>query len=134
MEVSKDTLNGTSRMFILGSYYCADNLSEWSFQLECLTAKLRKEHKCRNTEKSKVLLLGSPIYFPNYKVPFLIEEVGLELLLQADYTTLSMQDCRMEWMQKERKMGKEIPDAVKWFRLASYMVLVVMPFFLSSRY
>lgn len=25
MEVSKDTLNGTSRMFILGSYYCADN-------------------------------------------------------------------------------------------------------------
>jgi benzoyl-CoA reductase/2-hydroxyglutaryl-CoA dehydratase subunit BcrC/BadD/HgdB len=88
MEVSKDTLNGTSRMFILGSYYCADNLSEWNFQLECLTARLRKEHKCRNTKKSKVLLLGSPIYFPNYKVPFLIEEVGLELLLQADYTML----------------------------------------------
>ena len=102
MEVSKDTLNGTSRMFILGSYYCADNLSEWSFQLECLTARLRKEHKCRNTEKSKVLLLGSPIYFPNYKVSFLIEEVGLELLLQADYTTLSTQDCRLERMQKER--------------------------------
>lgn len=102
MEVSKDTLNGTSRMFILGSYYCADNLSEWNFQLECLTARLRKEHKCRNTEKSKVLLLGSPIYFPNYKVPFLIEEVGLELLLQADYTTLSTQDCRLERMQKER--------------------------------
>ncbi len=33
-----------------------------------------------------------------------------------------------------KKMGKEIPDAVKWFRLASYMVLVVMPFFLSSRH
>ena len=33
-----------------------------------------------------------------------------------------------------KKMGKEIPDAIKWFRLASYMVLVVMPFFLSSKY
>ena len=33
-----------------------------------------------------------------------------------------------------KKMGKEIPDAVKWFRLASYVVLMVMPFFLSSRY
>ena len=33
-----------------------------------------------------------------------------------------------------KKMGKEISDAVKWFRLASYMVLVVMPFFLSSKY
>lgn len=33
-----------------------------------------------------------------------------------------------------KKMGKEIPDAVKWFRLASYVVLMVMPFFLTSRY
>ena len=31
-----------------------------------------------------------------------------------------------------KKMRKEIPDAVKWFRLASYMVLMVMPFFLTS--
>ena len=33
-----------------------------------------------------------------------------------------------------KKMRKEIPDAVKWFRLASYVVLIVMPFFLTSRY
>lgn len=102
MEVSQGTMSGSSRMFILGSYYCADSLSEWSFQLECLTARLRKEQKQKNNEKSKVLLLGSPVYFPNYKVPFLIEEVGLELFLQADYTSLSMQDCiGLESMQKE---------------------------------
>ncbi|MDE7184974.1 MAG: 2-hydroxyacyl-CoA dehydratase family protein [Lachnospiraceae bacterium] len=102
MEVSQDTLDGTSRMFILGSYYCADNLSEWSVQLKCLTDRLRKEHKRRNNKKSKVLLLGSPVYFPNYKVPFLIEDAGLELFLQADYTTLSMQGCiGLERLQKE---------------------------------
>lgn len=33
-----------------------------------------------------------------------------------------------------RKMGKEIPDAVKWFRLASYFLLMIMPFILTSRY
>lgn len=33
-----------------------------------------------------------------------------------------------------KKIGKEIPDAVKWFRLASYVMLMVMPFFLTSRY
>lgn len=93
IEVSEGILNGTGRMFVLGSYYCTDNLSEWSFRLECLTARLRKENKCQNNGKSKVLLLGSPVYFPNYKVPFLIEEAGLEIFLQADYTTLSMQDC-----------------------------------------
>lgn len=102
MEASQDTLDGTGRMFVLGSYYCADDLSEWSFQLESLTDKLRKARKYRNSGKSKVLLLGSPVYFPNYKVPFLIEEAGLELSLQADYTTLSMQGCTgREWMGKK---------------------------------
>lgn len=103
MEASQDTLDGTGRMFILGSYYCTDNLPEWSVQLKCLTDRLRKEHKRRNSEKCKVLLLGSPVYFPNYKVPFLIEEAGLELFFQADYTTLSMQDdLGLEQMQKEK--------------------------------
>lgn len=104
MEVSQDTLDGTGRMFILGSYYCADNLSEWCVQLKYLTDRLRKEHKRHNSERSKVLLLGSPVYFPNYKVPFLIEEAGLELFFQADYTTLSMQDdsgLERMWGEKE---------------------------------
>ena len=102
MEASQGTMSGSSRMFILGSYYCAANLSEWSFQLECLTARLRKGRKHRNDEKSKVLLIGSPVYFPNYKVPFLIEEVGLELFLQADYTSLSIQgNIWLESMRKE---------------------------------
>lgn len=102
MEVSQGMMSGSSRMFISGSYYCADNLSEWCYQLGCLTSRLRKEQKYKNNEKSKVLLLGSPVYFPNYKVPFLFEETGLELFLQADYTSLSMQGCiELESMQKE---------------------------------
>ncbi len=102
MEASQDTLDGTGRMFVLGSYYCADDLSEWSFQLESLTDRLQKARKRRDSGKSKILLLGSPVYFPNYKVPFLIEEAGLELSLQADYTTLSMQGCTgQEWMGKK---------------------------------
>ncbi|MDE6602211.1 MAG: 2-hydroxyacyl-CoA dehydratase family protein [Lachnospiraceae bacterium] len=110
MEVSENTLNGTVRMFILGSYYCADHLSEWSFQLKCLTERLRKERKRRNHEKSKVLLLGSPVYFPNYKVPFLIEEAGLALFQQADYTTLSMQDYRESGAMRQERGA----DAFYW--------------------
>lgn len=101
LEVSKDIISGTSRMFILSSYYCTSNLSEWSHQLECLTAKLRKEKAISKSQKGKVLLLGSPIYFPNYKIPFLIEETGLEICLQADYTTLSLQNSGcLNQMQK----------------------------------
>lgn len=32
------------------------------------------------------------------------------------------------------KMDREIPGAVKWFRLASYVLLMIMPFFVTSRY
>ena len=42
-------------------------------------------------DTGRVLLLGSPIYFPNYKIPFLIEETGMEICAQADYTTLHLQ-------------------------------------------
>lgn len=31
-----------------------------------------------------------------------------------------------------KKMGREIPGAVKWFRLASYVLLALMPFCLTS--
>lgn len=33
-----------------------------------------------------------------------------------------------------KKMGREIPEAVKWFRLASYVLLMVMPFFITPIY
>ena len=31
-----------------------------------------------------------------------------------------------------QKMGREIPEVVKWFRLASYMLLMVLPFVLKE--
>ena len=91
LSASKGVLSGTGRMFVLNSYYCADDLDEWSLQLKGLTERLGKEKNRREKGRNKVLLLGSPVYFPNYKVPFLIEEAGLSLFLQADYTSLPLQ-------------------------------------------
>ncbi|MCD8084133.1 MAG: 2-hydroxyacyl-CoA dehydratase family protein [Clostridiales bacterium] len=90
-HISQDKLSGVIRMFVLGSYYCTADLSEWCSRLRSLTERLRREPKIQKDERGSVLLLGSPIYFPNYKVPFLIEEAGLTLCDQIDYTTLSMQ-------------------------------------------
>lgn len=33
-----------------------------------------------------------------------------------------------------KKMSREIPEAVKWFRLTSYVLLMAMPFFITSNY
>lgn len=37
-------------------------------------------------QKSKVLLAGSPVYFPNYKIPFLLQEAGMEIAENIDYS------------------------------------------------
>jgi len=101
-DVSQDKLSGVIRMFVQGSYYCAEDLSEWCSRLRSLTERLQREPKLQTDGRSNVLLLGSPIYFPNYKVPFLIEEAGLTLCGQIDYTTLSMQEYSgKEYRQRE---------------------------------
>ncbi len=91
-ESSEGLLRGSGRMLIRSSYYCVSDLAEWSRNLENLTTRLRRWRKPRGRGESKVLLLGSPVYFPNYKVPFLIEDSGLEIGMQADYTTLSQEN------------------------------------------
>lgn len=91
IQASNGILCGVCRMFIINSYYYAEDPAEWCEHLDCLTKRLQNKNTVNMSKaKRKVLLLGSPIYFPNYKVPFLIEEAGLEIALQADYTSLTI--------------------------------------------
>lgn len=107
LDVSEGVISGTGRMFILSSYYCTDDLSEWCRNLEKLTARIQREKRGQGREKRKVLLLGSPVYFPNYKVPFLIEEAGLEMCLQADYTSLPLQSAGLQRMDQQGSTTEE---------------------------
>lgn len=107
LDVSEGVISGTGRMFILSSYYCTDDLSEWCRHLEKLTARIQREKRGQGGKNRKVLLLGSPVYFPNYKVPFLIEEAGLEMCLQADYTSLPMQRAGSERADQKENATEE---------------------------
>lgn len=91
LKISEDVLSGVWRMFIVGSYYSMDTISDWTLHLKKLIAEIQKDNVPHKREKSNVLLLGSPIYFPNYKVPFLIEDAGLEICAHVDFTTLKNQ-------------------------------------------
>lgn len=91
LNLSAGILPGSIRHFVSTSYYFADDLPRWAAHLREWSAKLLHMAVSRPGERSKVLLLGSPIYFPNYKVPFLIEEAGLEISGQANYSTLQVQ-------------------------------------------
>lgn len=76
------------RLFLLHSYYCTENLEDWSNHMRMLNNQLATADVQKSGENaSSVLLLGSPVYFPNYKIPFLIHDVKLHLAAQLDYTT-----------------------------------------------
>lgn len=79
-------VHGICRMFILNSYYFTDNVEEWSRHVESMNQWLAASNVPEKQQKSKVLLAGSPVYFPNYKIPFLLQEAGMEIAENIDYS------------------------------------------------
>lgn len=104
---------GTVKMFVLYSYYCTGDIQKWCGQLEALNreismkaGKTQRNQKVRtlmpHSEPSKgnVLLIGSPVYFPNYKIPYLIQETGLSICAQMDATVKKLYE----------PLGYKMPD------------------------
>lgn len=75
------------RMLLLFSFYCTGNIPRWTQVLARLNDRIEADRVYRRTEGSKVLLMGSPIYFPNYKIPFLLQDAGLYIGAHIDYTS-----------------------------------------------
>ena len=129
-------VSSRARMLVQNSYYYSGRLNEWSRELEKLNDEIKKlsgfASRISNTrelfedtcdlkkiicEKTtpKVLLVGSPIYFPNYKVPKLIEDAGLELCEMIDSST---QKLKRKTYKAEGKRKKELIFGLarSWYR------------------
>ena len=82
----EDIITASARQLVANSYYYSNNLYEWTRRLSVLTEEFR-ERSIRimpRNNRPGVLLMGSPVIFPNYKIPFLIEEIGLDIRDVAD--------------------------------------------------
>ena len=88
----EDVLTASARMLVQNSYYYADDLREWTERLAILTEELREQASrvLPRYDRPDVLLMGSPVCFPNYKIPFLIREIGLDIVETADETALKL--------------------------------------------
>ena len=83
-------ISGALRMAVLNSYYYTTDLKGWCGQLRKLNLELlanRQVIAAAATSKPKVLLMGSPVVLPNYKIPFLIGDIGLTI--GATWTAVS---------------------------------------------
>ena len=90
----EDLITGGARLLVQNSYYYTGDLSRWTAELRRLNEELRSRRKRfvpGGGSRPGILLMGSPVYFPNYKIPFLIQDIGLNVLRNIDVTTLKDQ-------------------------------------------
>ena len=71
--------------------YFADDLDEWCAHIAALGEEL--EQLCRRyafpkKDRPNVMILGSPVVFPNFKVPQLIASAGMDIVAVADSLSL----------------------------------------------
>lgn len=71
--------------------YFADSLDEWMIHVSRLIGELdelSRRFVMTQKDQPKVIVLGSPIVFPNYKVPQLISAAGMRIAAVADSLSL----------------------------------------------
>ena len=85
----RGVITGSAKLLIRNSYYFTNDLDNWGKQLQVL----RQETGNRQTaDRPRILLTGSPIYSPNYKIPFLIEDAGLSIRSCLDLSTIRQEE------------------------------------------
>lgn len=89
-----DALSPAVRQLIMESFWFAPNTDEWLMRLNRLTAVLRdyaRRHAKPAEERPRVLIAGSPVIFPNEKLPLLLESAGLALVDTVDSVSAQME-------------------------------------------
>lgn len=66
-------------LYIANSYNWCKDKAEWSNHLNMLVDEIRKTSKVDSRTYPEVLIMGSPIYFPDYKIMFVIGEMQLRI-------------------------------------------------------
>ena len=81
-KILKENTTGLSPsafLFIANSYRMCKDKAEWALHLECLVRQLCTMKKTDLNSYPPIMLLGSPIFAPDYKTLFAIEERKLRL-------------------------------------------------------
>ena len=109
-------ISPAARLLIRNSFYLARDISEWSWHLDRLKEELGRSKRRRGVcdYKPGIMLLGSPVLFPSYKIPFLLQDCGLSLLDVADEYSMALRcmqgKTRLGLGRKEciRQMAREL--------------------------
>lgn len=85
-------LSNEARLLVANTYYQTGDLARWTAALRELSAEVRARYRTIGRPSSnmpRILVVGSPILFPQYKVPELINDAGLFMLATVDAASTS---------------------------------------------
>ena len=78
---NEKAMPGAVRMAVLDSFFMTSDLKAWHAHLKKLTAAIPQG--CRS-KRPRILLIGSPVYYPNFKIPNLLSDAGVEICGSID--------------------------------------------------
>ncbi len=96
-------ISGAVRLFIANAYLWETDPQKWISHVNALTDEVcRKKREWK--VKPQILVVGSPVYFPNYKLPFLLESLEMDMAVSINPVTAHLLDEIPETALKGRAL------------------------------
>lgn len=92
LDEGEGGLSAEAGLLVLNTYYMTDDLAQWTAMVRRLTNEVRARQRAAaqvQEDRPHVLVIGSPIMFPQFKVAELIEQAGLFLVAAVDASSTS---------------------------------------------
>lgn len=93
---------------IMSSYYSNRNLVEYEIQVRNVIKEINKKQNKKTVDKPQLLLLGSPMFFPNNKLISMIEELGAEIIFYNNELSMFLQSNEIKNTESLKSMICEI--------------------------
>lgn len=113
---SDHSISNSLYVLILNSYFMTDDLNEWAAQLALLNDDVEDlyiaELKMDKVIRPNILLMGSSIFFPNMKIPTLLEKSKLNVVhIDAEMLTYLSTIPYIENTRLKNKIFESITDS-----------------------
>jgi len=100
-------VDGSCIMYVTNSYLWANSKRLWAVKVEQMARDIEvlgKRFSVLGERKPQILLMGSPIYFPNYKIPFLLEELGMDIVSSITPISAMLSRDTVDYINNDKKL------------------------------
>lgn len=116
-EKNKTIFTGSMLMLVANSYFWETSKDIWTNHVQTLVKEIQRVQtpdEIKRERKPQLLLMGSPIYFPNYKIPFLLEELGMDITATINPVMNYLQERNSLEKSQIHKMIRSLSKITLW--------------------